>query len=106
MSRPLDELRAISTAWGTLTRDSSPTQNDLAIAVYHTMVDPSGIRGIWENLDVEERAFISWLLNQRNMRNVIGLPICAVRSALAACGAEVLPYPFGGYCEHCHLTTG
>ena len=67
MSRPLDELRAISTAWGTLTRDASPTQNDLAIAVYHTMVDPSAIRGIWENLDVEERAFISWLLNQRNM---------------------------------------
>jgi hypothetical protein len=67
MSRPLDELRAISMAWGTLTRDASPTQNDLAIAVYHTMVDPSGMRGIWENLDVEERAFISWLLNQRNM---------------------------------------
>src|SRR5438874_4474353 len=67
MSRPLDELRAISATWGTLTRDASPTQNDLAIAVYHTMVDPSGMRGIWENLDVEERAFTSWLLNQRNM---------------------------------------
>jgi hypothetical protein len=67
MSRPLDELRAISAAWGTLTRDASPTQNDLAIAVYHTMVDPSGMRGVWENLDVEERAFTSWLLNQRNM---------------------------------------
>ncbi|MEO8286759.1 MAG: helicase-associated domain-containing protein [Chloroflexota bacterium] len=67
MSRPLDELRAISAAWGTLTRDVSPTQNDLAIAVYHTMVDPSAMRGIWENLDVEERSFVSWLLNQRNM---------------------------------------
>lgn len=67
MSRPLDELRAISTAWGTLTRDANPTQNDLAIAVYHTMVDPSAVRGMWENLDVEERAFVSWLLNQRNM---------------------------------------
>ncbi len=67
MSRPLDELRAISTTWGTLTRDANPTQNDLAIAVYHTMVDPSAMRGIWENLDIEEQAFVSWLLNQRNM---------------------------------------
>jgi hypothetical protein len=31
------------------------------------MVDPSAIRGIWENLDVEDRVFITWLLNQRNM---------------------------------------
>src|SRR5689334_319001 len=54
MSRPLDELRAISASWGTLTRDASPTQNDLAIAVYHTMVDASAVRGIWESLDVEE----------------------------------------------------
>ncbi len=67
MSRPLDELRAISTVWGTLTRDATPTQNDLAIGVYHTMVDPSGMREVWENLDIEERAFVSWLLNQRNM---------------------------------------
>jgi septum formation protein len=35
------------------------------------------------------------------LTNVIGLPVCAVRRALAECGAEVLPYPFGGYCEHC-----
>ena len=35
--------------------------------------------------------------------NVVGLPVRAVRRALAACGAEVLPYPFGGYCEHCSL---
>ena len=37
------------------------------------------------------------------VNNVVGLPICAVRRALAACGAEVLPYPYGGYCEHCSL---
>jgi len=37
------------------------------------------------------------------LTNVIGLPVCAVRRALAACGAEVLPYPFGGFCEHCQI---
>jgi septum formation protein len=37
------------------------------------------------------------------LTNVIGLPVCAVRRALAASGAEVLPYPFGGFCEHCLL---
>jgi hypothetical protein len=67
MSRPLDELRAIAATWGTLTRDPNPSQNDLAITVYHTMVDPSAMRGVWENLGTEDRAFLSWLLNQRNM---------------------------------------
>jgi septum formation protein len=37
------------------------------------------------------------------INNVVGLPVCAVRRALAAAGAEVLPYPFGGYCERCPL---
>jgi septum formation protein len=37
------------------------------------------------------------------LTNVIGLPVCRVRSALAECGAEVLPYPFGGFCEDCSL---
>ena len=37
------------------------------------------------------------------LTNVIGLPVCAVRRALADCGVEVLPYPFGGFCEHCPL---
>jgi septum formation protein len=37
------------------------------------------------------------------LTNVIGLPVCAVRRALAACEAEVLPYPFGGFCNHCDL---
>lgn len=67
MSRPFDELKVISITWGTLTRDPNPTQNDLAVAAYHTMVDPSAVRGVWENLDPEARAFIVWLLNQRNM---------------------------------------
>ena len=35
--------------------------------------------------------------------NVVGLPVCAVRRALAACGAEILPYPYGGFCERCNL---
>jgi septum formation protein len=39
------------------------------------------------------------------LNNVVGLPLCAVRRALASCGAEVLPYPFGGYCEHCSLVS-
>lgn len=67
MSRPFDELKVIAEEWGTLTRDPNPTQNDLAIAVYHTMVDSSAARGVWENLDPEVRAFVCWLLNQRNM---------------------------------------
>jgi septum formation protein len=40
------------------------------------------------------------------MNNVIGLPICAVRRALATNGAQVLPYPYGGYCAHCPLVGG
>ncbi len=67
MSRPFDELKTIAAAWGTLTRDPDPTQNDLAIAVYHTMVDRSAMRGVWENLDPQARSFLTWLLNQRNM---------------------------------------
>jgi septum formation protein len=34
-------------------------------------------------------------------RNVVGLPLCAVREALLAAGVAVLPYPAGGYCPHC-----
>lgn len=71
MSRPLEELRSIANAWGTLTRDANPTQNDLAIAAYHTLVDPSAMRAIWENTEVEDRAFLSWLINQRNMLAIV-----------------------------------
>jgi septum formation protein len=39
------------------------------------------------------------------LNNVIGLPLCAVRSALFVHGTDVLPYPFGGYCAHCPLVT-
>jgi hypothetical protein len=67
MSRPFDELKAIANTWGTLTRDPNPTQNDLAIAAYHTMVDRSAVRAVWGNLEPESRAFMSWLLDQRNM---------------------------------------
>jgi hypothetical protein len=67
MSRPFDELKTIAATWATLTRDPNPPQNDLAIAVYHTMVDRSAMRAVWENLDPEARAFIVWLLGQRNM---------------------------------------
>jgi hypothetical protein len=71
MSRPLDELRVIAATWGTVTRDAVPSQNDLAIAAYHTLVDPSAIRGVWENLEVEDRAFLAWLMNQRNMLAIV-----------------------------------
>lgn len=67
MSRPFDELKAISDAWATLTRDPNPTQNDLAIAVYHTMTEPSAVRGVWESLDPEAQSFMRWLQGQRNM---------------------------------------
>ncbi|MEA2576006.1 MAG: hypothetical protein QOH93_3304 [Chloroflexia bacterium] len=67
MSRPFDELRVIAATWGTLTREPSPSQNDLAIAVYHTMMDRSAVRGVWESISPEERSFVAWLLNQRNM---------------------------------------
>jgi nucleoside triphosphate pyrophosphatase len=40
------------------------------------------------------------------MNNVIGLPVCAVRRALAANGVRVLPYPYGGFCAHCPLVGG
>ena len=33
--------------------------------------------------------------------NVIGLPICRVRSLLKAAGTETLPYPTEGYCAAC-----
>lgn len=67
MSRPFDELRVIAAIWGTLTREPNPAQNDLAIAVYHTMVERSAVRGVWESISPEERAFLGWLLAQRNM---------------------------------------
>ncbi len=67
MSRPFDELHVIEAAWGTLTNEPNLGQNDLAIALYHTMLEPSAVRGVWEGLPPEERAFIGWLLNQRNM---------------------------------------
>src|SRR5688572_30738065 len=71
MSRPADELRTIAGVWGTVTRDPSPSQNDLAIAVYHTMVDPSAVRGVWENVDPDDRTFLIWLLGQRNMLAIV-----------------------------------
>ena len=71
MSRPADELRTIAAVWGTVTRDQSPSQNDLAIAVYHTMVDPSAVRGVWENIGPEDHTFLTWLLGQRNMLAVV-----------------------------------
>jgi hypothetical protein len=71
MSRPADELRAIAGVWGTITRDPTPSQNDLAIAVYHTMVDPSAVRGVWENVWPEDRTFLTWLLGQRNMLAIV-----------------------------------
>lgn len=37
------------------------------------------------------------------VNNIIGLPVCAVRRALAASNTEVLPYPYGGYCANCPL---
>ncbi|HKP51494.1 MAG TPA: helicase-associated domain-containing protein [Chloroflexia bacterium] len=67
MSRPFEELKVIANAWGTINRDQNPTHNDLAIAVYHTMVERSATRNIWENLEPDARAFLGWLLNQRNM---------------------------------------
>ena len=35
--------------------------------------------------------------------NVVGLPVCAVRTALIEAGVEVAPRPVGGYCETCPL---
>src|SRR5690349_23083616 len=51
MSRPFEELKGIADTWGALTRDPSPSHNDLAIAVYHAMVDPSAARSVWESMD-------------------------------------------------------
>jgi len=35
--------------------------------------------------------------------NVVGLPLCEVRSALLGAGVEVAPFPAGGYCAYCPL---
>lgn len=38
--------------------------------------------------------------------NVVGLPLCAARNALAEAGVHLLDYPAGGYCRACpHLAT-
>src|SRR5262249_37943826 len=37
------------------------------------------------------------------INNVVGLPVCAVRRAQRALGADVRPYPYGGFCDHCRL---
>ena len=67
MSRPFEELKGIADTWGALTRDPNASHNDLAIAVFHVMVDPSATRSVWESMDPDMRAFVTWLLEQRNM---------------------------------------
>jgi septum formation protein len=37
------------------------------------------------------------------INNIIGLPVCTIRRALIAAGAEVRSYPYGGFCDHCPL---
>lgn len=37
------------------------------------------------------------------INNVVGLPVCRVRTALLVAGEQVRPYPYGGFCEHCAL---
>jgi hypothetical protein len=87
MSRPYEELRAIADAWGTITRDPNPTHNDLAIAVYHTMVEKPSVRGVWSSLDSESHRFIIWLLGQRNMMSILD----DVPGHIALDPAEALP---------------
>jgi hypothetical protein len=71
MSRPFEELKAIADVWGTITRDPNPTHNDLAIAVYHNMVEKPSVRGVWSSLAPDARSFLIWLLAQRNMMSIL-----------------------------------
>lgn len=80
MGRSFEELRAIAGAWYISIADHN--HNDTAIAIYREMTEKSNVRAIWETLAVEERAFLHWLLEQRNqMALVEELPTLLNRAA-------------------------
>jgi hypothetical protein len=82
MGRSFDELKAIAAAWHISITDLN--HNDAAISIYREMAEKSNVRTIWETLDAEERAFLQWLLDQRNQMALIEeLPTLISRPAEA-----------------------
>ena len=80
MGRSFDELKAIAAAWQIPLADLN--HNDAAIACYREMMEKTNVRAVWETLDSEERAFLHWLLEQRNnLALVDDLPAQLGRSA-------------------------
>src|SRR3954451_18797564 len=69
MGRSFDELKAIATTWHIAIADLN--HNDMAIAIYREMMEKTNVRAIWETLDAEERAFLQWLLDQRNQMAMV-----------------------------------
>src|SRR5690348_15444615 len=64
MGRSFDELKAVAIAWHIPVGDLN--HNDMAIAIYREMMEKTNMRALWETLDAEQRAFLQWLLAQRN----------------------------------------
>ncbi len=64
MGRSFEELKAIAHAWHISLVDLN--HNDAAIAIYREMTEKPNVRTVWETLDPEERAFLLWLIEQRN----------------------------------------
>jgi len=80
MGRSFDELKSIATAWHIPIIDLN--HNDAAIAIYREMAEKTNVRAVWETLDSEERAFLHWLLEQRNQMALVDeLPTLLTRPA-------------------------
>ena len=69
MGRSFDELKSIATSWHIPITDLN--HNDAAIAIYREMTEKTNVRAVWETLSTEERAFLGWLLEQRNQMALI-----------------------------------
>ena len=69
MGRSFDELKSIATSWHIPITDLN--HNDAAIAIYREMTEKTNVRAVWETLNTEERAFLGWLLEQRNQMALV-----------------------------------
>ena len=72
MRRPLDELRVIAATWGTLIRDAVPSQKTTlqSLPIIRLLIRPP-CEGFGRIFEVEDRAFLAWLINQRNMLAIV-----------------------------------
>lgn len=65
MGRSFEDLKAIAAAWQIPL--PQPNHNDAAITLYREMAEKTNTRAIWETLNMEQRAFLAWLLEQRSI---------------------------------------